>query len=64
MPSIIYREVLSNSKGQSLADLRKACLPEEACDDGDFIRHVMGPTYPQIDVWTCDIDTGIATRLA
>ena len=64
MPSIIYRELLSNKKGQSLADLRKACLPAEACGDGDFIRGVIGNTYPQIDVWSCDTTTGVASVLA
>lgn len=69
MPSIIYRELLPRLKseggsGKSLADVHDACAPIEACGDGNLIRNIMQETYPQIDIWSCDPETGIATLLA
>lgn len=64
MPSLIYREILSQRRGNSLADLRPLCEREKRCGDGNFIRKVMREYYPQIDVWRCDPDTGVATVLA
>ena len=69
MPSIVYRELLPTLKseggnGKSLADVHVACAPMEACGDGNLIRNVMQETYPQIDVWSCDPETGIARVLA
>ena len=69
MPSIVYRELLPTMKeeggnGKSLADVQNACVPAGACGDGDLIRNIMQETYPQIDVWSCDPKTGVATYLA
>ena len=64
MPGLIYRELVSSHHGHSVADVRKACLPAKACDDGNFIRGVMGENFPQIDVWECDVETGVVTFLA
>lgn len=64
MPSIIYRELLSNRRGKTLADLRPLCEAAGKCGDGEFIRGVMQEFYPQLDVWRCDPDTGVPVVLA
>lgn len=68
MPSIIYRELLPSrhdGQGKSLMDVERACAPDrETCGDGNLLRAVMKETYPQIDVWTCDPETGKVTVLA
>jgi hypothetical protein len=63
MPSLIYREVLG-SGDRSLVRVREACTAANRCHDGNFIRDVMGDTYPQLDVWQCDPETGQVTVLA
>ena len=73
MPAVVYRELLptlpeEGGRGHSLVDVERACTapgrPKEACGDGNVIREVMGDTYPRIDVWSCDPETGVATVLA
>lgn len=73
MPSIVYRELLPTAPadgghGQSLLDVRRECTARgagpDACADGNVLRAVMGDTYPRIDVWRCDPETGLATVLA
>jgi len=77
MPSIVYRELLptepaEGGRGQSLLDVKRVCTaragatqgPADACADGNVLREVMGDSYPQIDVWSCDPETGVATVLA
>ena len=70
MPSIVYRELLPaqgpGGQGKTLLDVEHACRAagKDACGDGSFIRNVMRETYPQIDLWECDPETGKATVLA
>lgn len=75
MPSIVYRELLpteaaDGGRGHSLLDVKRECTarsgggPPDACADGNVLHEVMGDTYPRIDVWSCDPETGVAALLA
>ena len=64
VPSVIYREILPNGNGKSVQEMKEKCMPQQKCDDGNFIRSVMQDYYPTIDVFRCNPETGIAEHVA
>lgn len=64
----IYADLLKcmYRSGKTMADVKKVCERKwgpNSCWNNTYVKSIMQEYYPDVEVWTCDTKTGVATQL-